>query len=383
MKIVYIYPALSTIGGADRVIVDKANYFAEKCGYEVYIVTAHQNGQNSFFSLSGKVNHIDLNVNFNEQYNHNFFARGFIYLMLISRYRKRLSKLLHELKADFTITTISRDIDFIHTIKDGSIKIAEAHSPKHYLRNLHRLQFKNWMYQISGKIFTRKLEKAAKKFAAFVVLTQNDADCWKDIRPCTVIPNSLPFFPEKASNCQNKLIITVGRLYPEKGYERLIEAWAMVSPKHPDWKVRVYGVGILKDPLNKLIRKKGVVDTFFLEGATKNISEKYLESSFYIMGSIFEGFGMVLIEAMACGLPVIAFDCPVGPATIIKNQEDGFLVKNGDIEQFAQKICYLIENDEARIQMGEKARANVQRFNRELIMQKWIDLFQSLKESKN
>lgn len=120
MRIAYIYPALTTTGGADRIIVNKANYFADKLDYDVFIITAHQNGKPSFFPLSKKVTHIDLGVNFNEQYRYSFIKRGFIYFKLLHSYKRKLSELLKSIKADFVITTISRDIDFIHSICDGS-----------------------------------------------------------------------------------------------------------------------------------------------------------------------------------------------------------------------------------------------------------------------
>jgi len=381
MKIVYIYPALTTVGGADRVIADKAGYLAEKCGYEVYVVTAHQNGKPFFFPMSSKVKHIDLDVNFNEQYEHSFFVRGFIYLKLLRVYKKRLSALLMDIKADFALTAISRDIDFLFTIKDGSIKIAESHVPKKFARNLHLMQRRGFLYRIVGKIWTKRLERSAKKFDAFVVLTQKDADDWSSIRHCTVIPNPLPFYPEKVSTCKEKLIISVGRLYEEKGYDRLIEAWAIAAPKHKGWKLYIYGNGELGDFLNGLILEKGISDSFFIVDPVNNIVNKYIESSFYVMSSRFEGFGMVLIEAMACGLPVISFNCPVGPANIIKDNEDGFLVEDGNIQQFAEKICLLIENEELRIKMGKNARENVKRYNQENIMKKWISLFESFKKT--
>lgn len=379
MRIVYIYPALSTIGGADRVIVDKSNYFAEKLGYDVYIVTAHQKGLRSFFALSDKVKKIDLGVDFNKQYQHSFFIRGIIYMYMLVVYKRRLTKTLKTLKADFTLTTISRDIDFIHSINDGSIKIAEAHCPKHYLRNLYLMEERNCLYKLSGKIWTRKLEEAAKKFKAFVVLTDEDAESWKNIRECTVIPNPLPFYPKNQSECKNKQILSVGRLYKEKGYERLIDIWSLVTRKHPEWKINIYGNGILLKSLTNLVHKRGLDDSFFFCGPVSNIMDKYLESAFYVKSSLFEGFGMVLIEAMSCGLPVISYNCPVGPSTIIHDGEDGFLIEDGNSQMFADKICYLIENEDIRIQMGTKARENVKRFSQDIIMQKWINLFQTLK----
>ncbi|MFA6335909.1 MAG: glycosyltransferase family 4 protein [Bacteroidales bacterium] len=380
MRIIYIYPALTTVGGADRVIVDKASYLAEKFGYEVFILTANQSGKPFFFPLSEKVKFIDLGVNFNEQYGHSFFVRGFIYLKLLRLYKSKLSYLLKELKADFTLTTISRDIDFLLSIKDGSKKIAESHVPKQFVRNLHLMQRRNLLYRIAGKIWTKRLEKAAAKFDAFVVLTQQDAESWSKIRSCTVIPNPLPFFPERASDCKGKQIISVGRLYEEKGYDKLVKAWSLISNKHKEWKIYIYGVGEMKDFLTGLIREKGVSDSLFLMDPVNNIVEKYLESSFYVMSSRFEGFGMVLIEAMACGLPVISFDCPVGPSNIIIDNEDGFLVDEGNIRQFAEKMSFLIENEDIRVKMGQKARENIRRYDQDIIMLKWDELFRSLKK---
>lgn len=382
MKIIYIYPALTTIGGADRVITDKSNYLADKYGYEVYIVTAHQNGYKPFFKLSDKVKHIDLDVNFNEQYAHGFLMRGCIYLKLLRLYKKRLSKLLKELKADFVLTTISRDIDFLHSIKDGSFKIAEAHVSKKYLRNLHLLQERSLPYRIVGYFWTKRLERAARKFDAFVVLTNNDAAHWKNIRKCTVIPNSIPFYPEETSTCTNKKVISVGRYYAQKGYDMLVEAWALLAKKFPDWTLSIYGDGELIDELGALIKNKGLTNNVFLEKPVTNIVDKYLESSIYVMSSRFEGFGMVLIEAMACGLPVVSFDCPDGPSDIISDGEDGFLVANGNIQELAEKLSILMEKEDRRIEMGQKARVNVQRYNQNVVMQKWVDLFEQLTNKK-
>src|SRR5665647_1266702 len=135
MKIVYIYPALDVVGGADRVIINKANYFADVCGYDVTIITALHHGSDYFFHKSDKVKHIDLKVDFNKQYQYSFLIRGLIYFKMLREYKQKLSILLNKIKADICITTISRDIDFLHTIQDGSIKIAEAHVSKKYIRN--------------------------------------------------------------------------------------------------------------------------------------------------------------------------------------------------------------------------------------------------------
>lgn len=380
-KIAYIYPALSTVGGADRIITEKANYFADIKGYDVSIITTHQNGTQIYFPLSPKVNHIDLDINFNTQYKHSFLIRGWIYFKLLRKYKKKLSETLLSLRPDFTITTISRDIDFLTSIKDGSIKIAEAHNAKPFLRNLHLMQQRGFPYQIISKIWTKKIEKAISNFSALVVLTEKDMNDWDGILKATVIPNSVAFYPSRVSDCKNKRIISIGRLTEQKGYDLLINAWVQIAKKYPEWELVIYGEGEDYYKLKREIEKLNLQNSFILNKPVSNIMDKYLNSSFYVLSSRFEGFGLVLIEAMACGLPCIAFDCPNGPADIIKNGEDGILVKNGDIEALIQAMEYFICNPDIREKMGKMARQNVQRYKREIIMQKWISLFESLKQS--
>ena len=161
----------------------------------------------------------------------------------------------------------------------------------------------------------------------------------------------------------------------------MIEAWESVSKRHPDWTLNVYGEGEDEGRLREIIAGKGLERSFVIHKPTKNIMEKYLESSIYAMSSRFEGFGMVLIEAMACGVPCVSFDCPYGPADVIKDGEDGFIVRYLDSKELADKICFLIENEETRKLMGRKARENIRRYSRETVMRKWTDLFEKVLKS--
>jgi glycosyltransferase involved in cell wall biosynthesis len=219
-----------------------------------------------------------------------------------------------------------------------------------------------------------------KQLDALVLLTQHDADSWNGLTKTVVIPNSLPFFPEKPSTCLQKQVIFVGRLNEQKGLEYLIETWERVHQKHDDWILQIYGDGEQRDMLNHLIRKARLENAVVVNRPTMQIMEKYLESSIFLLTSRFEGFGMVLIEAMACGVPVVSFDCPWGPADIIKNGEDGFLVEYLNTIEAAEKVIQLIESLELRQKMGIRARENVQRFSRQIVMKQWVDLFQSLKD---
>ena len=313
------------------------------------------------------------------QYKYSLLIRAAIYFKLMSIYKKKLTNVLMKIKPDITITTLGRDIEIINNINDGSIKIGEAHVAKEYIRNLHLLRDKNIIYQIIAKIWTSRIEKSVKKLSCLVALTENDANAWNKFTKTVVIPNSTSIYPKNPSNCTNKKIISLGRLNEQKGYNQLINAWTLICNKYPEWSIHIFGNGELKKPLLAEINKNQISDSFFIHDPVTNIIEKYQESAFYVMSSRFEGFGIVLVEAMACGLPTISFDCPNGPSDIITDGEDGFLVENGNIKQLSKKISFLIENEGTRISMGKKARENVKRFLPNEVMKKWIDLFEYLK----
>jgi glycosyltransferase involved in cell wall biosynthesis len=196
-----------------------------------------------------------------------------------------------------------------------------------------------------------------------------------------VIYNPLSFFPDSTSNCTSKQVRAVGRYMPQKGFDRLIPAWKQISKKHPDWVLKIYGDG-MRTSLQNQINELQLNSSCFLEPSTPNIVDRYLESSIFVLSSRFEGFGMVITEAMACGVPPVSFACPCGPKDIIKDGEDGLLVENENIEQLTEKICYLIENEDVRKEMGKKARINVERFKVENIAKQWDDLFKDLLSQK-
>ncbi|WP_321332109.1 glycosyltransferase family 4 protein [uncultured Bacteroides sp.] len=377
MKIVYLMPELVGAGGADRVIIEKANYFAKQFGYEVYLITTYQKNRPFFYRPDDEVKYIDLNIDFPSQYNHSILKRGIIYFQLIREYKTKLSKILNDIKPDFTITTINRDIDVLHSINDGSKKIAEAHVSKDFARNLHQFSNRGMLYKLIGYFLKKRVWKSIRKFDGLVVLTHEDAQRWQKIKQATVIPNALPFYPEQSSNCKEKKIISVGRIAEQKGYDLLLEAWEIVIEKHPDWSIYIYGDGELQEELSNAIDHKKLDESFKIVAPTKNIISKYLESSFYVMSSRFEGFGMVLIEAMSCGLPCVSFNCPSGPSEIISDKEDGLLIENGNIEKLANGICFLIENEQTRIDWGQNARKNVKRFLPENVMLEWKRYFES------
>ena len=380
MRILYIYPELTIKGGADKIIIEKANYFATH-GYDVIIVTEAQLGRETAFPLEPSVKHIDMALDFNKQYTQNFIHRAYTYLSLMFKYKSRLREVLAQEKPDITVTTLGRSIDFITDMKDGSIKLGEAHTIKAHLRNFYMMEKRNVVYRWVSIFMKWRTNRHVSKLNALVLLTKDDADTWTEASQTFVIPNPLSFYPEEGAKLNNKQVIMVGRYNDAKGYDYLIPAWAIVHKKHPDWILNVYGSGELHDQIVDWIHERHLGNSIILHEPTIFIMEKYMENSICVLSSRYEGFSLVIIESMACGVPVVSFDCPHGPRSIIRNGEDGLLVEYLNSQALADGICQLIEDESLRHKMGSKSRENIRRYSKENVMNQWDDLFKSLVKS--
>lgn len=380
MKIMYIFSELTINGGTDKVLSDKANYLVEH-GYDVTIVTEAQMGREPVFPLSSKIKLIDIGLDFNKQYTQSFIHRAYTYFNFIYIYKKKLKEILVKEKPEIVITTMGRSLDFITSFNDGSIKIGEAHTTKEHLRSLHLMENKGWLYKRLAKCMRKKQISNARKLRALVLLTPEDAKDWEGVTKTYVIPNSIKEIPLECSKLINKQAIFVGRYNDAKGYEYLVEAWKIVHHNHPDWIINIYGSGELHDDVERWINEAKLHESMIMHEPTNQIMEKYLESSICIVSSRYEGFSMAIIEAMACGVPCVSFDCPFGPRNIIKKDEDGILVEYLNPTALADNICKLIENTNLRKQLGSNAKKNIQRFTQDNIMKKWINLFDTIKSN--
>ena len=378
MKVLYIYTALLTKGGADRVLTEKANYLAEH-GYDVGIITDSQMGRPPVFPLSSMVKLINLDIDFAKEYGHSFPVRIYMYFKLMRQYKRAMKTVIERERPDIIISTMGRDLDFLTDICGCASIIGEAHTTKKFLRNFHLLEQKGLFYRLLVRYWRSKMDKNVKKLDAIVLLTKEDAESWSGLTKTVVIPNSLPFYSERQSDLISKQAIVVGRYNNAKGYEYLVNAWKIIHDYFPDWIVNIYGSGEEQEHVRNMIYDNNMQDTMIMNEPTDNIMEKYLESSICIVSSRYEGFSMVLLEAMACGLPCVSFDCPYGPRNIIHNGEDGFLVEYLNVEKLAQQVCALMESHDLRKAIGLRAHGNIQRFSKENVMKEWMALFNSVK----
>ena len=221
------------------------------------------------------------------------------------------------------------------------------------------------------------LVRNLRKLDKFVVLTRSDYEHWPELDNKIVIPNFISDFPSQPSSLKSKNVIAVGRYTWQKGFDLLIDAWCMVTKHNKDWMLHIYGPGD-NDEYQRMADEKGVGNRFVCHSYAKNVYEKYLDSSIFVLSSRYEGFGLVLAEAMASGLPSVAFSCPDGPADIVTDGVDGILVESGNVEKLAEGLLFLINHEEKRILYGSNACKNMQRYDKDNIMRQWIHLFESL-----
>lgn len=380
LKIVYCIPALYYPSGMERVVTLKANYFAEVYGYDITIILTDGKDKKPFYELSPLIHIINTDINYEELNGKSFANKIVLFLKKQRIFKKKLNDCLMNIKPDITISTLRREINFLNSLKDGSLKIGEIHFNKKNYRDFKGEKLINIIQRILGFIWMKQLIIQLKKLDKFITLTEEDRMLWSELKNVQTINNPLSFFPDITSKCENKQIIAVGRYVPQKGFDLLIEAWSLVEKKHPDWRLQIFGDGN-RDLLEKII-KKNKLKNCYLQHSTNDIVSEFINSSIYVLSSRFEGFGMVITEAMACGVPPIAFDSPCGPKDIITNYYDGILVNAGDINELAEKICFLIENEDIRKEMGINARINSEKYRVENICKQWKTLFENLINKK-
>jgi glycosyltransferase involved in cell wall biosynthesis len=224
------------------------------------------------------------------------------------------------------------------------------------------------------KRYFRRVERQAD---VVVTLTKGDAEEWQRARRVEVIPNFTVMPVTRLSDGTAKRVIAVGRLEWQKGFDRLLMAWQTVERRHPDWQLTIFGSGTLEADLQRQMRELSLTRVA-LHPFTPTIAEEYARSSIFALSSRFEGFGLVLLEAMQAGLPCVTFDCPFGPSDVVADGESGFVVADGDMQQFAERLCVLIENEALRQRYAKAAIQRARLFHVDTVMEQWRLLFQRL-----
>lgn len=378
MKLIYCICSLQNPGGMERVLLNKVTYIVEQLHWDVTVVTTDQKGRPAFYPFPDAVKMVDLGINYTDDNGKHPLMKIAGYLQRRRRHRKLLTKLLMKERADIVVSLYPSESSFIPDIKDGSKKVLELHFCKFF-----RLQYgRNGLLGLIDRWRTRQDEKIVSKFDKFVVLTNEDKGYWGQLPNIEVISNAAMHIGKKYSDSTAHRIIAVGRLDYQKGFDRLIEAWALIQKhkKYKNWHLDIFGQGEWHDMLQQMIERHGLQDNTHINRPTRDIGTEYAKSSLLVMSSNYEGFPMVMIEAMACGLPVVSFDFKCGPKDIIKDSINGLLVPNGNIDALAQAMMKIMDNDTYRKELSLNARQVVSTYSEDTVMAKWISLFNSLVE---
>ena len=373
MKILYLFRSLAVWGGIERILVDKMNWLVSENNTEVFLLTTDQGEHPIVYSLNERVHFEDLNINFYRRYQYSFYRRLGISYQMRQKYKRLLSNRIHSVRPDIIVCTTADQIDVITELKGDVPLIVESHS----ICNRTIGQGKNVL-----RCFRRyNFLKSLKKTNCVVSLTEGDASEWRHFhKKVIVIPNMLHPCKSRQSSLMSKRVIWVGRLDYQKRAEIALSIWDLVVQKHPDWCLDIYGEGEVESDIKT---KASQLKSTFVHKPTAQIFDCYFDSSILISTSLFEPFGLVMVEAMSCGLPVVAFDCPYGPADIITDGMNGFLVPFDNIKYFADKVCLLMEDDSLRIRMGHAAYTFSKRFYADGIMPKWKSLFDDITKNNN
>lgn len=371
-KIVYLIAGTFNAGGMERAMTGKANWLARH-GYEVSVVTTDQRRRRPYFPLDKRIRTYDLDINYDET-NGSLIRKLATFTFKQARHRKRLTCLLQQLKADVVICMFNNDVSFVHKIQDGSRKVLEIHFSKN-----KKLQYgRHGLWALADRWRTWREEKLVRKYDRFVVLTHEDAALWGNMPNICVIPNARTFSPDRQADLTRKQVLAIGRYDYQKGFDRLIDIWAKVQEfggaRVQGWQLNIVGDGPLRQQLQQQINRLGLSDSVHLLRPTSDIQSLYLLSSVFVLTSRYEGLPMVLLEAQACGLPIVAYACQCGPRDIITDGTDGFLIAEQQETLFAQQLSTLMQDPALRQRMGEAARQSSLRFSEDCIMKQWESL---------
>ena len=381
MRILYCIPALYNSGGMERVLTQKVNWLAAHTEHEITILTtepAPEGEKKIWFPLDERVKAIILPVNFNADYNKPLPAKWWSHMDRMWLYKACLADYIRANKIDLCISLGGKEIAFLHKLPCRTI--AEMHFAMNQRRQLIEANHKSLFWSLLGRIRTRQLVRAVKPLERLVVLTEADKAAWEKAgcTNVTVIPNPciLNNSPFSILHSQfPKTVLAVGRLHEQKGFDLLLQAWQPIEKHYPEWQLRIVGEGPQRAALERQIREQGL-EHVVLAGRTADVAKEYAAASLFVLSSRYEGLPLALIEAMWCGTPCVAFNCPQGPAELLADGR-GWLVENGNVEKLTQQIVYAISHPEEAAARAQKAQAFAQAtYSEAAIMPRWIRIIE-------
>ena len=359
MNIVYIIEDYSENGGVERIVSMKANTLFLQYHHQVTLISIYDDSRPQQYTLHPDIAFVQLHVPFAQKASN----------PIVKLYSRIHTLLLATHRLNETIKQINPDVIFFTTTL-GALLLPFCHTKAKKIYESHLARSFN-PYHSLFSLMERKAD-------TIVCLTYDDAKEYRHAKKVCIIPNfiNIPKVTVKDYGC--KRAIAVGRLEQQKGFDRLITCWQEVAKLHPDWQLDIYGDGSQRQALEDKITHLQLQQKVRLCGRGVNMMEIYPNYSLHIMSSHYEGQGIVLLEAQACGLPSVTFDFQYGASDIIRNGENGIIVKQDDLKAFTEAICKMIDSEQLRHDYGQKAQAMTTQYSKTNIFNKWVSLLDTL-----
>lgn len=373
MKLLYFCIQMNMLGGVAKIESEKINWLVEH-GYDVTMCNIEPLEIKPAYQLDPRVKLVRGDIQ---------TTPGGVLTRLkgVVRAVKRTRQIIKEEQPDVIINAhcplVTWILPWVKGCRAGGKKapltIAEMHQSRQGLEVFNRKfmsPFGQWLHRWSIRWIYGRYDR-------FVCLTSEDAAEWK-LKNAVTIPNFTGIKGwselEPKSEKERHQIILLARLMPQKRIDLMIKIWALLASDFPDWQVKVLGEGMDRAALEKQIAEAGVQDSFLLPGGVSDVREELISSDILCLTSEYEGFGIVLIEAMMLKVPVVAFEY-VGVHDIINDGEDGLIVPFGDVQLYADKLRSLMQQPQERARLAENALVSVRKFDQEHVMQQWVQLF--------
>lgn len=366
-KICFLIGNYNNGGGTERVTSQIANGLAEK-GYNISIISIEK-GLNPYFETNKKVKLFELQHDETFPYN----RRNKI------RFRLWSLKKIRGIKESFKSTIKNIMPELVIAVDIECYRIIDPFRKKYNYKTIGWEHFALLVRGGLGVNYSRRL--AIKHASKLLVLSDGDLQDYQNKYPNAKnlmrLHNPLAFKPTKNSDMNNKVVIAAGRYAPQKNFDALIEAWNKMGDENQDWELRIYGDGADKDKLKSLIEGYHLTNVKLLPYA-EHLDEEMDKASIYALSSSYEGWGLVLIEAQAKGLPCVSFNCKHGPSEIITDGVNGFLVTPNDINEFADKLLKLMKNYNLREFFSSNSQKDLYKFNIDYIISQWVIMLESI-----
>ena len=345
--------------------MEKMNHLVTMYGDEVFMLTNSQGKHPVPYQLVDGVRLADLGIQFHLQYRKRGLMRLWDGHRRTRLFEQRLSEQIERIQPDIIVCTTADPVYSIAKVKGAIPLIVESHSI--CSRTLGETSSRQ-------RYVAHLLKRGLKHASCWVAMTEQDACEWCKLGlHVEVIPDMVHLNDGALSSFTRKRVIFVGRFDYQKRPLEIIHIWQRVFPQFPDWHLDIYGDGEQRREVEALASELDM--NIHVHMPTGEIFECYRNSSILVSTSLFEPFGLVIPEAMSCGLPVVAYDCPYGPSTLIADGENGFLVENLHADAFASQLSLLMSDENLRQRMGQAAAKSAQAYSAEKIMPMWQQLF--------